>query len=58
MIVEKFKEGMSSSQKNMLAKQEEQIALLVSEALKQEKTNKKPMEGKANGKSSSRKPSK
>ena len=49
---------MSSSQKNMLAKQEEQIALLVAEALKQEKTNKKPMEGKADGKSSSRKPSK
>ena len=49
---------MSSSQKNMLAKQEEQIALLVAEALKQEQVNKKPMEGKADGKSSSRKPSK
>ena len=45
----------------MLQKQEERVAILVSnalKALKKEQVNKRPMEGKADGKSSSRKTSK
>lgn len=55
MEIKKDQEGVRSPQKRMLEKQEERIALLVAEAQKKEtKITKKPMEGKANGKQSSK----
>lgn len=57
MQVKKYEEVSNTTQKRMLEKQEERIALLVAEAKKKEESklkSNKPMEGKANGKQSSK----
>ena len=54
MKVKDIVEGENITQKRMFEKQNERIAQLVAEAKEKESKSTKPMEGKANGKSSKR----